>query len=222
MDEGEKRGYGAVLFDLDGTLVDTYRLILGSMRHATRACLGREIPEGELMSLVGTPLDDQMVFFAGGDAELGAELARVYREHNERTHDREIRRFPGVEDMLAQLRRAGLPVAVVTSKKHALAMRGIRRCGLEGLVDFVIGPDDFPAHKPDPGPVLEGCRRAGVEPSACLFVGDSPFDIQAGNAAGCATVAVSWGVFTAERLAEDGPTYTVGSPAEICSIAIGC
>lgn len=210
--------YKAVLFDLDGTLIDTYNLILGSMRHATETYLGVELPEDELMSLVGTPLDDQMVYFAGGDVERGAELARVYREHNERTHDEAIRGFDGVPEMLAALREKGVPMSIVTSKRHALAERGMRCCGIDGFFDFLIGPDDHPDHKPNPGPVLEGCRRLGLDPSECLYVGDSPFDIQAGNGAGCATVAVSWGVFPVETLAKDNPTYTIDNPAELVAL----
>lgn len=209
------KAHKAALFDLDGTLIDTYALILNSMRHATRTYLGQEFSDEELMARVGTPLDDQMIFFAGGDVERGLELARVYREHNERTHDEAIRRFEGVTEMLAALRAKGVPVAVVTSKRHALALRGMRCCGIDGLVDFVIGPDDFPAHKPDPGPVLEGCRRLGLAPESCLYVGDSPYDIQAGNAAGCTTVAVSWGVFPVETLDRTNPSAVIDDPAEL-------
>lgn len=213
--------YKAVLFDLDGTLIDTYQLILSSMRHSTRTYLGKDLSDEELMSLVGTPLDDQMIHFADGDVERGLELARVYREHNERVHDEVIREFAGVAEMLGRLKDAGIPLAVVTSKRHVLAMRGIRCCGLEGYLDFVIGPDDFPVHKPDPGPVAEGCCRLGFDPSDCLYVGDSPYDIQAGNAAGCATVVVSWGVFPIDLLKQDNPTFVIDDPAALVGIVLG-
>jgi pyrophosphatase PpaX len=217
----DDRGYKAVLFDLDGTLIDTYELILSSMRYSTRTTLGREFSDEELMSLVGTPLDDQMVYFAGGDKRLGVELAAVYREHNERVHDEMIRGFSGVPEMLSALKEKHIRLAVVTSKRHALALRGIRCCGLEEYLDFVIGPDDFPAHKPDPGPVMEGYRRLGLDADACLYVGDSPYDIQAGNAAGCDTVAVSWGVFSREVLKKEHPTYVVDTPSELVALTLG-
>lgn len=212
------RTYKAALFDLDGTLIDTYALILGSMRYSTRTYLGVEFSDEELMSLVGTPLEAQMIHFAGGDVERGAELTRVYREHNHRTHDEAIAEFPGVAEMLAALKEKDIPLAIVTSKKHELAARGMRCCGIEGYFDFLIGPDDFPAHKPDPGPVLEGCRRLGIDPAECLYVGDSPYDIQAGNAAGCATVSVTWGVFPVEVLAKDNPTYVIDEPSALVSM----
>ena len=76
---------------------------------------------------------------------------------------------------------------------------------MSSYFDFLIGPDDFPEHKPEPGPVLEGCRRMGFNPANCVYVGDSPFDIHSGNGAGTTTIAVLWGMFTREKLAVENP-----------------
>ena len=181
-----------VLFDLDGTLLDTQRLILVSFRHAVETVLGKSMPDELLIAKVGQPLTVQMWDFTD-DQEVHDELLAVYRDYNARVHDDLIRIFPGVPELLADLRETGLPFGVVTSKRHEAAVRGLATFGLDGAFDLLIGSDDCAAHKPDPGPVLQGCRQLGLRPEECAYVGDSPFDLQAGRGAGCPTAAVLWG-----------------------------
>lgn len=206
-----------VLFDLDGTLLDTYDLILASMRHTVKTVLGRDYSDEILMHQVGTPLEAQMKYYSA-DSDVQAEMLAVYRAHNHEVHDGCVRAFPGVGETLRALHDAGLRIGVVTSKRHALAQRGLDVCGLADYVEFLVGPDDFPAHKPDPGPVLYGCELAGLSPEECLYVGDSPFDIQAGNGAGCVTVAVLWGMFSREALEAERPAYVIEDVRELTSV----
>ena len=193
-----------VLFDNDGTLVDTRELLLQSFRYATRTVLGTELPDEVYLESVGTPLADQMRGFARTPEEAD-ELLRVYRAYNHRIHDQMIKPFPGMVDALEELSRAGVKMGVVTSKLHALAWHGLEVTGLAKYFDFLIGPDDCPEHKPAPGPVLEGCRRMGFNPASCVYVGDSVFDMRAGNAAGTTTVAVLWGMANRETLEVERP-----------------
>ena len=208
------------MFDNDGTLVDTRDLILASMRHSTRAVLGRVIPDEVLMHKVGQPLAVQMRDFTDDEA-LQDELLRVYREHNHSVHDAWVSAFPGVREGLAALHEAGVRMGVVTSKLHELAWRGLVITELAPYLDCCIGADDCEHYKPEPEPVLRGCEALGLEPDACLYVGDSPYDIQAGNAAGCATVAVPWGVFTLDDMRECRPTYEIESFDELVSMCTG-
>ena len=194
-----------VLFDADGTLIDTYDIILASMRYAINDVLGRDLSDDALMAGVGTPLRDQMVGFAEGDEALAEHLLTTYREHNVAVHDAQVRAFPDTRAALERMRAAGIPMAVVTSKRHALAERGLAMSGIAEFFPVLIGPDDWPEHKPAPGPILRACELMGLDPTRCLYVGDSPFDIQAGNAAGCTTVAALWGMFPAEALAAENP-----------------
>ena len=207
----------AVLFDLDGTLLDTYELILTSFRHTMDEVLGKSFPEEELMKKVGQPLETQMWDFTD-DPAVHKRLLTVYRDYNHAVHDECVRAFDGVSAMLADVRERGLRVGVVTSKRHALAQRGLEVCGLADFVECLVGPDDFPAHKPDPGPVAYGCELLGYAPSECLYVGDSPFDMQAGNGAGCTTVAVTWGMFSPEVLAASLPSHTIEKPEELAAL----
>ncbi|MDO4442955.1 MAG: HAD-IA family hydrolase [Slackia sp.] len=194
----------AVLFDNDGTLVDTHDLLLDSFRHATRTVLGRTIPNEVLMAKVGQPLSVQMWDFAD-DAEVHDELLRVYRAFNEKFHDERISLFPGTREALDALRSAGFSLGVVTSKMHPLAQRGLEVLGVADYFDCLVGADDCTKHKPDPDPVVLGARLIGAAPERCAFVGDSPFDVQAGNDAGCYTAAVTWGMFETDILRERRP-----------------
>lgn len=208
---GKKEGWGimpqaikGVLFDLDGTLLDTYQLILSSFRHAVRQVLGRDIPDELLMAKVGQPLVTQMWDFTDDPAEHD-ELFRAYTDYNAAVHDRLIGMFPGVREAVEKLRGAGCRVGVVTSKRREPALRGLACFDLGGLFEVVVGADDWPEHKPAPGPVRRGCDLLGLDARECAYVGDSPFDIQAGNAAGCTTVAALWGMFDAEALQAEQP-----------------
>ncbi len=204
-----------ILFDEDGTLIDTYDIILASMRYTINDDLGRSLPDDVLMAGVGTPLADQMLHFAEGDEALADQLLRTYREHNVAVHDANVRAFPGTREALERLRAAGIPMGVVTSKRHALAQRGLDMSGIAAFFDLLIAPDDWPEHKPAPGPILRACELMGLDPARCLYVGDSPFDIQAGNAAGCPTVAALWGMFPSEALAAERPAMACPSLTEL-------
>ena len=123
--------------------------------------------------------------------------------------------FEGIPAALAALREAGFRMGIVTSKRHHMAVRGLEVCGIDGFFDVVVGSDDWPEHKPKPGSVIHGAQLMGEDPSQCLYIGDSPFDIQAGNAAGCTTVAVTWGMFPEGQLRQEGPALVCNSPAEL-------
>lgn len=195
-----------VLFDLDGTLLDTERLLLASFRYTVKKVLGESIPDKRLMAKVGQPLDTQMWDFTD-DVTVHEQLCRTYREHNAQVHDDYIDIFPGTVAMLSQLHQAGYAMGVVTSKRHKVATKGLEFFGLQSFFRFLIGSDDWPTHKPDPGPVKHGCSVLGLHPSECLYVGDSPFDMQSGNGAGCRTVAAVWGMFPSAVVEEQHPTF---------------
>lgn len=209
-----------ILFDNDGTLVDTHDLILESMRYATKTVLSTTLDDKQLMQGVGTPLDTQMLDFAQGDKALGAELSRVYRAYNEERHDAVIRLFDGVLDGLAALDAAGLRMGVVTAKKHALAQHGLEITGAWEHLSCLVGADDCLKSKPEPDPIIEGAKMLGVAPEECIYLGDSPYDMQAGIAAGCTTVAAFWGMFPPKSLEVFSPAATCSSFPEFTTWAM--
>ncbi len=205
-----------VLFDLDGTLVDTIELILCSFRHATEQVLGEALPDEVVLADVGVPLRTQMHSFS---PEHTDELLRVYREHNAVHHDDLIGEYPGVEDVLAELRARGYTLGVVTSKLNHMACRGLDCFDLRPFVDIVIGADDVEIHKPDPHPLLVAAERLGVAPERCAYVGDAPPDIMAARGAGMVSVAALWGgAHDDERVLAEGPDIALADVRELLDV----
>ena len=207
------------LFDLDGTVLDTYAPILESMRYATKTVFGEALPDSKLVSMVGQPLVTQMQAFAaerGCGSEVADELTRVYREYNERDLDEKSFPFPGIPEAIASLKNAGFTVGVVTSKRTVLAMKSLKAHGLFDAFACVNGAEDSAAHKPDPDPLLTAAKKLGVSPDRCVYVGDSPYDLQAAHAANMPCVGVAWGKFFGrEILLEQMPSVLIASPEEL-------
>jgi pyrophosphatase PpaX len=199
----------AVLFDFDGTLVDTTEMIHQSMRHATSSVLGREdISRETLLANVGQPLPRQMELI---DTEYADQLLDAYRSHHERHHDALIREFPGVEESLDRLGSAGIKVAVVTSKRRVSVEMALEIFpGLRNVVDRFVTLEDTTHHKPHPEPLLRALKLLGSIPKErAAYVGDSPFDVEAAKAAGLTSVAVSWGAFSEDALRAAEPDHLV-------------
>ena len=205
--------FRTVLFDLDGTLIDSGAIILASMRHAAEVVLGRAIPESELMAAVGGPgLVEQMsaLDFARTD-----ELVRAYREHNEPLHAG-LQCCPGVLEVLATLKREGRRLGIVTAKRRATVQLAFDVVPMEHLFDVVVGADDTERHKPHPEPLLAALERLDSPPAEAAYVGDSPFDVRAARAAGVHAIAVTWGsIHPEERLALEQPDALVHTTEEL-------
>jgi pyrophosphatase PpaX len=202
---------GVWLFDFDGTLADSVDLIMASFRHATAQVLGHVPDEAQLRAGIGLPLIEQMRTL---DAERAQELYETYVEHNLAVHDELLRPYPGVERLLAQLRREGRRLGVVTSKRRETALLGLDVLGL-GEFDVLVGWEDTERHKPGPEPVLRALEVLGSSPDEAVYVGDTPWDMQAGRAAGVATVAVLWGVAGRAELEAEGPDLVVADATEV-------
>jgi pyrophosphatase PpaX len=208
--------YPTVLFDLDGTLIDSGEIILSSFRHATRTVLAREIPDDVLAAAVGgSNIYEQMRAF---DEERAEELVRVYREHNEPLHD-DLVAFEGIERLLERLRDEGRQLGIVTAKRRRTVDLAFAMLPLESFFSAVVTAEQTEHHKPHPEPVLTALDLLGSKPEQAAFVGDSPFDMGAGKAAGVFTIAVSWGkIHPVERLLEAGADAVVHSPEELIDV----
>jgi pyrophosphatase PpaX len=196
----------AVLFDLDGTLLDSIELILNSARHAFRDRKGRVPDDAEWRTLIGMPLEASFRRYSDDDADVASLLAK-YREYQLANHDRLVKCYDEVVETVDFIRAAGHPVAIVTSKTTPLTRRGLDVSGLGAHFDTIIGCDVCERHKPDPQPVQIALERLGYLPRDAVFVGDSVYDMIAGNAAGVTTIAALWGPFSREDLAASRPAY---------------
>jgi pyrophosphatase PpaX len=182
--------FPVVLFDFDGTVVDSGGIILASMRHATESVLARSYSEEELMANVGGPgLEAQMEAFAPDRVE---ELVRVYRAHNEPLHE-ELEIFAGIESALGTLRGEGRLLGLVTAKRRPTVDLAFARLPIAHFFDTVVGGDETELHKPHPAPLLLALERLEATPDQAAYVGDSPYDMQAARAGGLRAIGVTWG-----------------------------
>jgi pyrophosphatase PpaX len=208
--------FRTVLFDLDGTLIDSGAMILGSMRHATRTVLGREVSDAELLARVGsTHLRDQM---QGFDPDRADDLVRAYRAHNEPLHA-ELRACSGMLGVLERLHAEGRRLGIVTAKRHVTVRLAFDVCPLERFFATVVAADDTERHKPYPDPILCALDRLESDARDAAYVGDAPFDVESAKAAGVFAVAVGWGgIHSRERVAAAEPDAFVETAEELLGV----
>lgn len=204
----------AILFDLDGTLIDSIELICRSYEHAFAVHRKPVIPRDDILALIGVPLRTGLRVHSRDDSEADA-MVQTYREWNMAHHDELVRPFEGIHAALERLAARRHPMAVVTSKLRPAAERGLAHCGLGGFFAFVIGPEETRRHKPDPDPLLHACERLGVAPESAVYVGDSVHDMRAARAGGLRAVAAGWGPFAAADLRAAGAHWLLASPEEL-------
>ncbi|AWM87873.1 phosphoglycolate phosphatase [Microvirga sp. 17 mud 1-3] len=186
----------AIIFDLDGTLVDSAR----DLQNATNVLLAeqglRNVSLDEVKAMVGdgvVKLVERALTATGGDLSRLSALAARFLEIYEADAARYTEAYPGVPETLEGLRDRGLVLAVVTNKPYAATMDILQTLGLHRFFGAVVGGDTLPERKPHPAPLLAALERLGVTPEAALMVGDNYHDVQAARAAGTRAVAVTYG-----------------------------
>lgn len=209
----------AVIFDLDGTLIDSIELIVRSYEHAV---LEHGLPSpgrSEWLRWLGTPLKHQFSLLVGEceDQEARVEaLIRTYRAWNLAHHDELVKPYRGVTEAVARLAADGRTMGIVTSKMRASAQRGMLHVGLDPQwFQCVVGLEDTTRHKPDPAPLLLALEQLGVAPEHAIYVGDSPHDAACAQAAGATAIAVRWGPFQHEHFAHLAPVQWLEDPADL-------
>lgn len=224
--EGQPR---AILFDLDGTLIDTTELIIQCFEFSWTTVCGFSLPRETLIETFGIPLRDAMHRLLARrdsngshdvepDKDTVDKLVASYRLFNTSNHDLMARPFEGARETLTELRRRGYLISVVTSKGRDLGLRGLRLCSLENLLDSAVFLEDTSVHKPHPDPILVALERLHAASSAAVYVGDSPHDMIAARAAGVRTAAALWGPSPRSELESEQPTYAVESITDLLEI----
>lgn len=213
---------GAVLFDLDGTLIDSVDLIVRSYEHTMREHGLPSPGRDEWIRWLGTPLKHQFALLVGECADRDArvdELIRTYRAWNHAHHDALVKPYPQVRECLAGLAAQGRLMGVVTSKMRASALRGIAHVGLDpAWFSCVVALEDTERHKPHPDPLLCALGRLGVDPRDAVYVGDSPHDAACAQAAGATAVAVRWGPFDPSHFDHLAPLRWLEDPRELLTL----
>src|SRR5512138_3273918 len=195
----------AVLFDLDGTLLDTVPFILAAVRHAFEG-YPRAPTDADWIAGIGTPLRAQLEQFAVRPADVEGLYER-YRAFWLGKHDLFTKPFDGALEVVEELHAAGHPLGVVTAKVEVGAHRSLRLVGLDRFMSVVVAADSGVPAKPAPDGVLLAARSLDRAPGETIFVGDSPHDVAAGNGAGAVSVAATWGACTREQLAAASPRH---------------
>jgi pyrophosphatase PpaX len=149
-----------------------------------------------------------MRVYATDESDL-AQLIEDYRTYQRANHDRLTRTYDDVLDVVSALHATGHRMAIVTSKANDIATRSLAFVGLDRYIEVMVGHDSTTTHKPNPGPVTHALAALGMRPDQAVFLGDSPHDMRAGNAAGVITVGALWGPFSREALLAAAPRYTL-------------
>lgn len=203
-----------VLFDLDGTLIDSVRLILDSYHHTLAAHGLPPRTDEDWLRGVGTPLTVQFADWHDDPATLEALIA-TYREYNLKHHDRMVTVYPGIVEAVQAIKELGAATGVVTSKNRTGAIRGLTLARLEAMVDVLVCADDVTNPKPHPEPVEKAVALLDADPATTIYVGDSIHDMHAGRAAGVHTAAVLWGPFGRSHLEGARPDHWLERPEEL-------
>ena len=206
-----------VLFDLDGTLVNTTPLILESFRHTFKQ-FGMAVPsDSELVAGFGLPMRTAVTAYMPD--EMADEFCDAYRAYQRTRHDELIEDIDGVGETLSALKQSGIKMAVVTSKKRPAAIRDLGCYDLVKYFDTIIACDDCAENKPLPGPSLMALKRLGLNGADCLAVGDSPYDLQSARAAGCQTAAVRYTSFDWNFILNEGkPDYVLHKMTDLLTL----
>ena len=209
-----------VLFDFDGTIMDTNNVILMSWQHTFRTLENREEDETKLTATFGEPLENTLErFFPNVPVE---ESIEVYRSFQRTNFSDLITLFPGMKEQVMKCKALGYKTGLVTSRFKRTAMEGLEKFDLTKYFDVIITPEDTDKHKPDPEPVNIALERLGAKPENAVMLGDTMFDIQCANNAGVGSILVSWSLAlagkTKEDLGENAPDYIINNPEELFDI----
>ncbi|SCN25188.1 Pyrophosphatase PpaX [Clostridium sp. N3C] len=208
----------AVLFDLDGTLINTNKLILESFKYTFRTQLNMEMEDDKIVRFFGEPLRKSL---SSVDPDNVDKLADAFHQFNSENHDLLAEQYEGTIETLQALKERGIKLAVVTSKRKVMTERSLKLIKIYDIMDVIITPEDTDKHKPDGEPALLACERLGVAPEEALMVGDSIYDVKCGKNAGSKTCIVTYSCFSMEDLLKENPDYVIDKLWQLVDIIEG-
>ncbi|OGX68493.1 MAG: pyrophosphatase [Paenibacillus sp. RIFOXYA1_FULL_44_5] len=209
----------AVLFDLDGTLIDTNELIIQSFLHTldgVSSQSSQHVTRAQIIEQMGLPLAEQLQMFTGLDEV--EELIVKYRRYNVDMHDELVEEFPNVYDVLKDMQAQGIRMGIVTNKVRNTTEMGLRLCRLDKLMECVVTVDDVKKGKPDPEAVRLALHKLQVAPEKAVMIGDSHYDILTAKAAGVQSIGVGWSLKGADYLQTFQPDAMIGDIRELPDI----
>jgi pyrophosphatase PpaX len=210
--QGQAPPLRAVIFDLDGTLLDSREADLGALVDAARECLGMEISRETTMHFFGLPSREVAERLSPENADqLLHRWSEIYRQRM----SEDLRLFPGIREVLLELRDASLRLAVVTLQTRDELVQTRQHVPLDDLIEVWLAMDDTQRSKPDPQPVNTALKHLAVSPQNAIMIGDALGDLRAGHHAGVALGAALWGALDPESLIDFKPDFMFNEPQEM-------
>ncbi|WP_339312214.1 pyrophosphatase PpaX [Paenibacillus sp. FSL M7-0896] len=207
-----------VLFDLDGTIVNTNELIINSFMHALKENNLPALTREQIIPLMGTTLQQQLGAFSGLELKDIGVLERSYRSYNNAHHDELVQAFPYVNETMEELQRRGIKLGIVTTKIRPNTLKSLEMFDLLKYMETIVTVNDVTHPKPHPEPVLTAVANLGVDPAKTLMVGDSAVDIQSAKAAGVRVAGVAWSLKGEAVLRTYDPDYIIQEMKDLYSI----
>lgn len=204
-----------ILFDLDGTLIDTNELIIASFLHTLEQYFPGKYTREDVLDFIGPPLPES---FRTVHPEKVDELVEVYREHNLKHHDQYVTVYDGVLETIDTLRKKGFQLGIVTTKMRHSVDKGLALTKLEPYFDVIVSLDDVQNPKPHPEPVMKAMKALDARASETIMVGDNYHDIEAGKNAGTQTAGVAWTIKGREKLEQYKPDYMLDHMTDLLKI----
>jgi pyrophosphatase PpaX len=210
-----KSNINTILFDLDGTLIDTNELIISTYLHTLEKYFPGKYTREDVLPFLGPTLHD---VFGKMDPDRVEEMVLDYRTYNIANHDALVKEFVGVMETIETLKEKGYKLAIVTTKREDVAFKGLRLMKLDPFFDVMIAYDHVNKVKPDPEPIFLALEKLGSKPEEALMVGDNFHDVLAGKNAGTKTAGVAWSIKGREYLAKYEPDYMLENMTDLLSI----
>ena len=209
------KGINTILFDLDGTLLDTDEFIIQATEHALSS-LSYPVPDRlTIRKTMGNPFPNYYFILAGESADAG-RLVEMHREFQYANYNL-VKPFPNTLETLSKLKEKGYKLGIVTARSEKTSYQTLKDSGIYHLFDGIISWEDVEKHKPDPDPVLKALKLLNALPSEAVMVGDSHFDIEAGFNAGTKTVRVTYGFHT-DNLNNPKPDFIISDIKDLLKL----
>jgi pyrophosphatase PpaX len=210
-----KNNINTILFDLDGTLIDTNELIISTYLHTLEKYFPGKYTREDVLPFLGPTLHE---VFGKMDPDRVEEMVLDYRTYNLANHDALVKEFVGVMETIETLKKKGYKLAIVTTKREDVAFKGLRLMKLDPYFDVMIAYDHVKKVKPDPEPIYLALEKLDSKPEEALMVGDNFHDVLAGKNAGTKTAGVAWSIKGREYLAKYEPDFMLENMVDLLRI----
>lgn len=204
-----------VIFDFDGTLIDTNELIINALYETVKNILNRKISRHDLLAVLGKYLDDQMKYFS---IEKYEEMMLYYKNYYSMHQDTMVKKFEGIDELLKKLKSLGCKIAITSAKGRNGILHGLELFNLKQYIDFIVSAYDIENKKPHPECIYKALEYFKCQKEDIIIIGDSPYDILCGINAGIKTALVSWTIFPKEKFEGIVPDYIIDKPSDIINI----